>query len=610
MPSTGSAAIETPDQTPYADVNTGVSDQSHNVIAFPSGDTLALPKSMHSDLQNSIAQKFHELTSQAGQAVGAASESLGGPSSISDIPGYAQRSKQAISHPLDSLKQVSKSLVNFSDPAYLDAAHQAYSEGRPVEAATHVTNWLLGPIGKGNEQITQDLKDKSYSRAIGHTAAALLPILFSGGEAAVPMTEADAAAQASKAATINPATNRPASVALNVPDRSFNLTNTEKAIVAGKPKSSPVAEPTAPYTEAERIAAKTIRMQYRGESNPVVEENVPVQANVVPGDATHQEITDFIDRAYGKSAKPEVEQIHASGEFVPGTVNIGGKTQNIRGVSPEQTAQQAANEDALTRAYISRLEKDAKPDDVTALNLLKQKLGITKPSAESLQTMSSDTPEQIRAYAEAVKKNFATKEPIPTPRYMRTEEDNQINHTVEQRLPDGTVQGRIKATEFPEQPNVWHVDSADMGSNAGKGLGTKAYTELANRAAAQGAELRSGGVPSKSASAVWRKLKAAGFNVQETEGVHGTSFSIPAKSESTSAPVTFMERTRQSVENRMAELGQERHINFGAVPDVRPVNRPMTPSSAARMAGESFISKTQKAVENRLNENLPTSDWK
>jgi hypothetical protein len=124
------AANPVPRPEDVTDISTGVSSNHSRTVAYPSGHVVAFP----------------------------------------DIPGYAQRSKTAISHPLDSIKAVAGTLAKPSDPALLDAAHQAWSEGNHVEAATHIANYMLPFIGKGNEQVMQDLKDKNYARALGHVA--------------------------------------------------------------------------------------------------------------------------------------------------------------------------------------------------------------------------------------------------------------------------------------------------------------------------------------------------------------------------------------------------------------------------------------------------------
>jgi hypothetical protein len=510
---------------------------------------LSLPANTPKDYADKMAGHLYDIwhggVDQAKDALYATSESLGGPSN-GDVSGYIDRSKQALSHPVDSLKQVGKSLAGtvtgFSDPNLLSAAHQAWSEGTPegkVEAATHVANYLLGPVGKVNEQAASDLKNKNYARAVGHMAPILAGALF-GGETAPTMTEADAATQAANASTIS--TRTPAGVSaprlaakaqfakggeIN-PSIPVQSTPTNASEVTASAPSAPAVKAPAPLTAAERAAISTIRKQYAGEPTPLVKGAEPnVGAHIIRGSEAEQAIHDFTQKAYpGIGEKPSgVEQVSTPGEVGVHEINIGGKTLGTG--TPAQTAAEAVKQDALIRGYISKLEANTTGSDIDQLAAIKQRLGIksTKPSAEASQTKGVQPTADDLANLKSKLSGKASSYP-----YSKTEGDLSIAHRVQALDANNNSLGYVSALEDTSEPHTWRIDQADMGANAGKGFGTKAYTRLASEAAKQGKSLKSGGVVSDSAAGVWDKLKAAGLNVIETKTKAGRTFEIPAPS--------------------------------------------------------------------------------
>ncbi len=75
--------------------------------------------------------------------------------------------------------------------------------------------------------------------------------------------------------------------------------------------------------------------------------------------------------------------------------------------------------------------------------------------------------------------------------YTQTVDENSISHTLGVHNAKRQI-GKVEAIEFNSQPNIWHMTETDMGSHAGRGLVSNAYTDLANRARRAGAELRFG----------------------------------------------------------------------------------------------------------------------
>jgi hypothetical protein len=323
---------------PFTDPNVGVTDQStyspethSRTVAYPSGHVVAFPDSLSDgEFQKAAKASWEQLK----QGTSALSESLGGPSSISDVPGYLSRSKEALSHPVDSLKAVASTLANPSNPALLDAAHEAWREGNHVEAATHVANYLLPFIGQGNEQITQDLKDKNYARAVGHTVAAIAPLLFGSPEEA-PITSESEAAQAAARQAI---TNRP-SAATAADIRTQNIAAQSNV------------KPVVPLSPEARTAARVIREQYRNEPTPKVVVGEPGVA-----DATNEGIREFIDKQ--STASPEQRKLVGSAPLKPSLRQLLSSERGeltIPGTAPDvptfySKAEQVANEKVPTNA--------------------------------------------------------------------------------------------------------------------------------------------------------------------------------------------------------------------------------------------------------------------
>ena len=183
-------------------------DQStHNVIAMPDGNTIALPKSLSSDVTSGVASMYHRLTNQVGEAAGALSESFGLPSTLGEAK-QAVRNVPSDLINLDKWKQVGlqtgQALLQPSDPALLDSAKAAWQAGDKTAAATHFMNYMLPFVGSGSDRSGEDLKHGDYGKAIGHVSAAILPFLFGSPEEGAITSEAEAAKNTARQFTPKP----------------------------------------------------------------------------------------------------------------------------------------------------------------------------------------------------------------------------------------------------------------------------------------------------------------------------------------------------------------------------------------------------------------------
>jgi hypothetical protein len=299
-----------------------------------------------------------------------------------------------------------------------------------------------------------------------------------------------------------------------------------KAFTAPTSAATEVPANATPLSIEQRLASSFMRKQ-RLEPQGTVESNEPVTHNKgTPADiSSDDELRAFITKQFGKRAQSGVEQVSTPGEVGVHEINIGGKTLGTG--TPAQTAAEAAKQDALIRGYISKLEANTTGSDIDQLAAIKKRLGIsTKPiSAEATATEGAQPTADDLANLKSKLSGKASSYP-----YSKTEGDLSIAHRVQALDANNNSLGYVSALEDTSEPHTWRIDQADMGANAGKGFGTKAYTRLASEAAKQGKSLKSGGVVSDSAAGVWDKLKAAGLNVIETKTKAGRTFEIPAPS--------------------------------------------------------------------------------
>ena len=191
--------------------------------------TVAFPSGMSMDSIAEASKKIYD--EHIAPFVGAVSESFGLPSSMAEVRAANAQLPQQLSHPIDTMKQVAKSIMAStpSDPALLDKARQSWNAGNHVDAARHFMNFMTPFVGAGADRAGDELQQGEYGRALGHVSAAILPLLM-GGEEAPVTSEAEAAKAA--AAQYKPAQSA-GTVGLRV-------------------KNEPVSRITAPLTEAER----------------------------------------------------------------------------------------------------------------------------------------------------------------------------------------------------------------------------------------------------------------------------------------------------------------------------------------------------------------------
>jgi len=133
-------------------------------------------------------------------------------------------------------------------------------------------------------QYQQNRAHTAVARALGHVAPVVAGMLFGAPEETPITSEVEAAQAASNAATIS---GHPA---------VHDISTTAPAKVA----------PVAPLTPEDAAAAKTIRMQYRGEETPHVRIGEPA--------AEAPENVDSAIRDFTAGQKSTVQQIHGSAE--------------------------------------------------------------------------------------------------------------------------------------------------------------------------------------------------------------------------------------------------------------------------------------------------------
>ena len=386
---------------------------AHNVIAMPDGNTIGLPKSWGDDLTDKVAGEYHRLTNQAGQAVGAFSESFGGPSTLDEAKQAVHNAPSDMIN-LDKWKQAAKqtgqALLQPSDPALLDSAKAAWQAGDKTAAATHFMNFMLPIVGSGSDRTGEDLKHGDYGKAVGHVSAAILPFLF-GPEETPVTSEAEAAANAARV-------SQPVNRIPTFPEKPA-LENTPLNGRRGPlPNLRPIeyvenAEPVVPKSEAEIAAANFIRKQ-RLDFNPagrVLETNglsdeetgvanisgrtAVTHATETPATATDADVLAYIRKSFPKT---DADRLAAKLELVD-------QEAAAPRLSPEDEA-------ALAHATLARFAANSKDvDAVSQLAQIKQRLGLkdTKElSAEAQATAGAPkSAADVNAFADSAKKRLA-----------------------------------------------------------------------------------------------------------------------------------------------------------------------------------------------------------
>jgi hypothetical protein len=166
---------------------------------MPTGHVIAFPASM--DL-SAVTQATQNIWEQTKQGVGALAESFGLPGTMQQVREANKNLPIQLAHPLDTMKQVARqtaaSLLQPSDPTLIDKAKKAWDSGNRVDAARHFANFLIPFVGAGSDKAGDELQRGDYGKAVGHTAAAVLPFLFGNSETAPVTSEADIANAAAR----------------------------------------------------------------------------------------------------------------------------------------------------------------------------------------------------------------------------------------------------------------------------------------------------------------------------------------------------------------------------------------------------------------------------
>lgn len=166
-------------------------------VQFPSGHVVQFPDvamaqvhapSVWAQLKNETSA----LYDQAGQAVGAFSQGLGGPSTLKEAYQDVKNTPTGFAHPYESLKAAVSGVVGgLNSGPILDAAKQSWDAGDKVTATRHFVNALIPFVGANSDLAGDELISGQTGKAVGHTLAAVAPFILGTGER--PSTQATAA---------------------------------------------------------------------------------------------------------------------------------------------------------------------------------------------------------------------------------------------------------------------------------------------------------------------------------------------------------------------------------------------------------------------------------
>ena len=360
----------TPPADQSTDTQTGVSPE-HAVVQFPDGSTAHLPASVASN-PDRLSAVSHAIYSAGNDAVSSAWQEAGD---------QAKGLKSMLSRPDPNAPADERHVSTFLGPL----SGSIYKMGKQVAAAVaqaHLANQqgegaigtnlelyrnlpVVGDLvrdfesGKVTEGVTRGLVRAAIMHGVGK-AADLSATALATPAPEVSAVTGDTAISAPRLAARKGFTPNPAADALN-----------------------PTPTTVAPLSLEQRLANSFMRKQ-RLEPQGTVESNEsnePVTQTVKTANAT-DELRDFITKHFGKGAKSSVEQVHGAGEG-PHEINIGGRTP---GPTLAVSAAEAAQQDALVRGYLAKLESKAAPDQVEMLQNIRKRLGLTKalsPEAEA-----------------------------------------------------------------------------------------------------------------------------------------------------------------------------------------------------------------------------------
>jgi hypothetical protein len=157
-------------------------------VQFPSGHVVQFPDvamaqvhapSVWAQLKNETSA----LYDQAGQAVGAFSQGLGGPSTLKEAYQDARNTPTGFAHPYESLKAAVTGIVGgLNSGPILDAAKQSWDAGDKVTATRHFVNALIPFVGANSDLAGDELISGQTGKAVGHTLAAVAPFILGAAE--------------------------------------------------------------------------------------------------------------------------------------------------------------------------------------------------------------------------------------------------------------------------------------------------------------------------------------------------------------------------------------------------------------------------------------------
>jgi hypothetical protein len=340
--------------TPSGDsFNSTVTSDSHPTrVQMPSGHVIAFPASM--DL-SAVTQATQNIWEQTKQGVGALAESFGLPGNMQQVREANKNLPTQLAHPLDTMKQVARqtaaSLLQPSDPTLIDKAKQAWDSGNRVDAARHFANFLIPFVGAGSDRAGDELQQGDYGKAVGHTAAAVLPFLFGNAETAPVTSEADIANAAARqfrptpksATTVRPSViteaaaepitaepkARPQDVLASDMDRAaaHHVQRTEAKVATSSAQSAQDPFSNLHFDQDSQQHAAPQAVVQRPQS-PVLAKTKTPKVPAMPADIP--ENAPDVSTFYSKAARTVDEKIpaNASGDQILGTLRNNGVKEN------------------------------------------------------------------------------------------------------------------------------------------------------------------------------------------------------------------------------------------------------------------------------------------
>ncbi len=522
-----------------ADISTGVSP--NHTVQYPNGDTASFPSSLNQDQLNAAAHAVYSVAHDAtSSAIDEAENQAKGISSLWKPPADAPADERMV-HTI--LGPVSGGLYSLGKQVAgaVAAAHLANQQGEGVIGSNLELYRNLPVIG----DLVRDFEKGKVTQGIatGLTRAALMK--GAADLSSTALAKADPAVSAVTGEHTASPTASTASPTVQVP-----IGNTVAPV---------------PMSLENRLAASFMRRERLAEPPTIEEVNPQPQEIVQPKD---KELSDFV-RAHFGSEEPQVQQIHGAGEDA-GIVNIGGKTQRVRGSgsgSSPKSAIQQSDEDALTRAYLERLESEAKPSEVDMLASIRKRLGLGKTSPIP-ETMSKDTPQQIQAYAEGVKRaNIGKPQGVPVPKVTTSPapdgyafKDAQI-HTL--RTSDGQRIGTMSTspTDVSGEAAVRDAGVAEKYQNHGHSL--RMYSGAADNLRKQGfTTLRSDPISlSPEAQRTWESLSRTEPITKSVNPVNGEPvyrWDLTQEPGAKQLPISKRFSTSEAAQNAAERLVQPR----------------------------------------------------